>query len=326
MRNKAIDILRGLGILTIIFIHVTSWYQFDPTARFIWNWGQFAVPVFVFCSTYLFFIKKLDYQKDGFLNYTLKRLRRLLVPYYVFLAFYYLIFLIKDPRLIVGKEVLQSITLTSPGQQINWAVLLFVYMFLITLFLIISWQKSRVFFVVFSVLSVFSSVLFLSYSWPFNYKTIMWLPWSLMILFSWVFAKFEKGKFFYPLTILGTGGLFVVLYLIKVSTGQSLTFFSNKYPPNLYYLSYGMFGTALVYWLSTKNVFKPFEKAINYLSLHSYNIFFIHLWLVVAFSQFTDIRRFVWWQLFLIILLLTLSMQFLIMQMKSLPYSFVHKP
>ena len=309
MRSKAIDILRGLGILTIIFIHVTSWYQFDPTARFIWNWGQFAVPVFVFCSTYLFFVKKLDYQKDGFLNYTFKRLRRLLVPYYIFLAFYYLFFFIKDPRLISGKEVFQTITLTSPGQEINWAVLLFVYAFVVTLILLLSWKKSKAVFVILSLLSIAFSILFLNYKWPFNYKTIMWLPWSLMILFSWVFAKFESKKFFYPLVIFGTGGLFVVLYLMKVSTGQSLTFFSNKYPPNLYYLSYGMLGTALVYWLSTKNVFRPFEKVINYLSLHSYNIFFIHLWLVVAFSQFMNIRQFAWWQFLLIILTLTVSIQ-----------------
>ncbi len=311
-RNENIDTLRGLGILSMIFVHITSWFLNDRSAFFIWNWGQFAVPVFVFCSTYLFFVKKQSLQQDGFTIYALKRLKRLLSPYYFFLIFYYLIFLIKDASRIKFQDVLQSVTLTSPGQEINWAILLFVYMFLITLLLIISWRKSKVIFIIFSFLALSSSLLLLSFSWPFNYKLIMWLPWSLIILFSWFFAKYERRGWSYAFIIVITFIIFIITRAYLAGFGKSLVFIANKYPPNLYYLSYGMLGTAFIYWLSTKNVFKPFEKVINYFSLHSYNIFFIHLWLIIAFVNFMNIKIFTWWQFFAIILGLTILIQSLI--------------
>lgn len=320
-RNENIDILRGIGIFSIILIHVNSWFLDDKIAFFIWNFGQFAVPVFVFCSTYLFFVKKLDYQQDGFLNYALKRLKRLLAPYYIFLVFYYAVFLIKDAKQIKFWEVLQSITLTSPGQEINWAILLFVYMFLITLFLILSWRKSKVIFIIYSILAFTSSFLLLTYQWPFNYKLIMWLPWSLIILFSWFFAKYEKHRWGYAFITIITVIIFITARAYLVASGKTLVFFANKYPPNLYYLAYGMFGTAFIYWLSTKSVFKPFEKAINYLSLHSYNIFFIHLWLIIAFTQFVNIKMFSWWQFLAIVLGLTILIQTAISRIKSYLFS-----
>lgn len=309
MRNKAIDILRGLGILAIIFIHVTAWYTKDKTAYFIWNWGQFAVPVFVFCSTYLFFVKKEKYAQEGFVNYSLSRLKRLLIPYYVFLLFFYLIYFVKNPQSIRLWDVLRDITLTTPGNEVNWAVLLFIYLTILMFPLIELWRKSRHLFILYVFLAISSSLLLITYSWPFNYKLIMWLPWSLVILFSWYFARYETRKLFYPLTLLGTGLLFVGLYFLKDTFGNSFEFFKNKYPPNLYYLSYGMLAVTLIYYLAKKGVFDLFHKPIHFLSAHSYSIFFIHLLLIIAFSEFVDIQKFTWWVFFIVVLNLTLIIQ-----------------
>lgn len=317
MRNKTIDILRGLGILSIIFIHVTAWFRGDKVAYSIWNWGQFAVPVFVFCSTYLFFIKKEKYEQEGFINYSLNRLKRLLAPYYLFLIFLFLIYLLKDAEKIQWQSVLMNITLTTPGNELNWAVLLFVYLTILMFPLVGLWRKARTLFILYSLFALTSSVLLLIYKWPFNYKLVMWLPWSLIILFSWYFARYETRKLFYPLTLVGTGLLFVGLYFLKDTFGNAFEFIKNKYPPNLYYLSYGMFSVTVIYYLAKGRLFDAFHKQIHFLSANSYTIFFIHLWLVIAFSEFMNIQRFVWWQFFAIILVLTLAVQLLINKIRS---------
>lgn len=312
MRNKTIDILRGLGILAILLIHTTAWYTQNKAAYFIWNWGQFAVPAFVFCSTYLFFVKKEKYEQEGFLNYSLNRLKRLLSPYYFFLIFFYLIYVLKDATKIHWQSILMNVTLTTPGNELNWAVLLFVYLTILMFPLIELWGRARPIFILYAALSLTSSFLFLAYRWPFNYKLIMWLPWSLVILFSWYFARYEKRKFFYPLTLLGTGLLFVSLYLLKDAFVNSFEFFKNKYPPNLYYLSYGMFSITVIYSLAIRGLFDVLNKPIQFLSTNSYSIFFIHLWLIIALSEFMNIQRLTWWVFFLIILVLTLFAQFVL--------------
>ncbi len=319
MRNKAIDILKGLGILAIIFIHVTAWYTQDKTAYFIWNWGQFAVPVFVFCSTYLFFVKRQKYEQEGFVNYSLSRLKRLLIPYYIFLIFFYLIYLVKDATNIHWQSVLMNITLTTPGNELNWAVLLFIYLTILAFPLVGLWKKTRPAFILYAALSLSFSFLLFIYKWPFNYKLIMWLPWSLVILFSWYFARYEKRRLFFPLTLLWTGLLFVSLYLLKDTFGNSFEFIKNKYPPNLFYLSYGMFSATLIYYLAKRGLFDLAYKPIYFLSANSYSIFFIHLWLVITFSEFMNIQRLPWWLFFLIILSLTVIIQLGISKTKTCP-------
>ncbi len=309
MRNKAVDIVRGLGILAIIFIHVTAWFTFDKTAAFVWNWGQFAVPAFVFCSTYLFFVKKDQYGQEGFVNYSLRRLRRLLPPYYWWLLGFFLIYVFKDVTKIHWQSVLTQLTLTTSGIEPNWAILLFVYVTILMFPLLRLWRRARVFFILYVVLSLASSLLLLKYPWPFNYKLIMWLPWSLIIFFSWYFATYEKRKFFYPLTFLLTGTVFLLLSFSNNLLGNSFLFFKNKYPPNLYFLSYGIFVITLIYYLAKRGFLDYFHRPIHFLSLYSYPIFFIHLLLIIAASEFMNIQRLTWWVFLIIILVLTVIVQ-----------------
>ena len=317
MRSKAIDLLRGLGILTIILIHVTAWYTQDKTAHFIWNWGQFAVPAFVFCSTYLFYTKKEKYEKEGFVNYSLIRLKRLLPSYYVFLVFFYLIYLLKKPLAIHWQDVLMNLTLTTPGHEPNWAILLFI---LITILMFpLTWllKKSKSLFIFYAVLALTSSLLLVFYRWPFNYKLIMLLPWSLVILFSWYFSKYEGRRAFYPLTFFVLVIIFTIAFAVQNRLGNDLLFISNKYPPNLYYLSYGMLSVTLIYYLAKKGLFDFFQKPIYFLSVNSYHLFFIHLFLIIAASEFIQLKQLAWWQFFAIIFALTLAVQLVLNKIRS---------
>src|SRR5690348_699826 len=93
-RLVEIDLLRGLAMLVMIFLH-TSVYFFSNGSyvAWLWNWGHFAVPVFIFCSVFLFFYKS---QKFSF-SYLKKRLWRLLFPYYIFVFLFLIAVSIREP-------------------------------------------------------------------------------------------------------------------------------------------------------------------------------------------------------------------------------------
>ncbi|MBI3887543.1 acyltransferase family protein [Candidatus Microgenomates bacterium] len=122
-RTQLIDTLRGLAMLVMILTHTTVFFLQDPSANFLWNWSHFAVPIFVFCSVYLFFQKSL-YDKIAFWSFVKKRFVRLLIPYYWFLLFFLIILFFTKPETLSIKYLLQSIFVIG-GVDINWLVLLF---------------------------------------------------------------------------------------------------------------------------------------------------------------------------------------------------------
>lgn len=310
-RFKEIDILRGLGIFFIIVVHTASYYLFDKTAFFLWNYSQFAVPIFVFCSCFLFLKKREEYTIGRFFFYAKKRLYRLLKPYYIFLLFYLPVVWVWDPKKANVFWTIKEATLTTGGTEINWAVLLFVFISLMMPPLLYLLQKRGAFFYFYVFLSLVSCILFLFVQLPLNFRLLMWLPWSLIILFSWFLVAYEKRQWFYPTTILVSGLVFLYLTYFLKSQGRSLIFIDNKYPPNLYFLSYGIFATTILYLLDKRGFFTValLRRPINFLSQNSYSIFFIHLSLIVFTAAFFNVRVLLWWQFFLLVFTVTIVIQ-----------------
>lgn len=73
-RDRSIDIFKGIGIIFVVFGHVTrNWSLID----YIWG---FHMPLFFFASGFLFTRDKYD----GFLSFTKHRINRLIIPYFFF--------------------------------------------------------------------------------------------------------------------------------------------------------------------------------------------------------------------------------------------------
>lgn len=96
-RDLSLDLLRGIAIILVVFIHVTPFgfvdsdsLNFDATIIFrqIIN---FAVPLFLFISGYLMANKSLSSTNEYF-SYLKKQLPRVLLPYIVWSVLYSLIF------------------------------------------------------------------------------------------------------------------------------------------------------------------------------------------------------------------------------------------
>ena len=290
----------------MILIHVTAWYKTDALAFYFWNSSQFAVQVFIFCSGYLFFLKEQRREGVFSLKYFAKRATRLLIPYYVFLVFYLPLEIIESPKRLSLNYILKSFTLTG-GPDLNWIILLFLMLALLMPFLLYLLRSRKLFFFTYVLLAAFSSLLFLNLELR-TYKLIMWLPWSLIILASWLFVKFHNRITSAYLAISCTVTALLLSFYLSVQD-HSLLLIDNKYPPNLYYLLYGVAWIS-GHWfvLSFLDLKKKAWNIVRFFSVNSYSIFFIHFW-VFTFMRVVLKLDLHWGYLFVIVLMSSVLVQ-----------------
>lgn len=281
-RIEEIDMLRGLSMIVMIFLHTAAYFLSIPLIFLLWDYGEFAVPIFIFCSSYLFFVKKYNIStwKD-LLFYIKKRLSRLLVPYYLFAIVYIFLEILKEPSKITPVYIIQNILVTG-GISINWLVLLFIFFTLLMPLIYYLFEHRKKLLYLYMLLSVISSFLLMLYRFPFDYRFIMWLPWSLLIVFTLLVAKNENKKWFFLSGFFFWLIVFFTLQYLQIFLHHSLTMYDNKYPPNLYHLSFGIISIIVLYCIAKRGVFSlpGIKKLFSFFSINSYSLFFIH-WLVI---------------------------------------------
>ena len=305
-----VDMLRGLAMVAMISIHTNAYFLSNKVAGFLWDLGQFAVPLFIFCSGYLFF--KKDFHIRLYFHYIKKRFRRFLVPYYFFLIFYLSLVYLKEPAKITFKYFLENL-LVIGGVDINWLVLLFIcFSFILPPFYhLVHKHKSWFYFFVF--ISFFSSLTLVFFSFPFNYRLIMWLPWFLIIIFSYWLVKNEKNNLLQLAVFIFFVFTFLLLRYLQVINHHSLIQYYNKYPPNLYHLSYGIIFIIGLFWLTKRKEFNffPLKKLLEFLSVNSYSIYFIHILVIYIITVFFKLKL-TWVGFFITVLLSTIFVQVVI--------------
>lgn len=278
-RNQTIDHLRGIGILVMIVTHALVPYLNDKYAYLIWNWSHFSVPVFIFCSASLFFAKHEKIPAHPGV-YFIHRIQRLIKPYYLYLGFL-IIFYYSIGQKISFDFLFKSLTI-SGGADISWLVLLFVvFSVLLPVLSLIRTKSSRLFYAFF-IVSFLSSVLLLWYVPPIQYKWYFWLPWASIAGYAYIFPTVKKNAYILMIfTLFLTVGSFFILQ----TNNHSTMLFNNKYPPNLFYLSYGMTLVGILYYLSgyILNRVHKISQIISFFSKFSYEIFFIHYLLISIF-------------------------------------------
>lgn len=308
-----IDFLRAAAIIGVIVIHVLSDNLTNPLNTFIWNYAHIIIVAFIFCSGYVMYAlyaPKLNNLSSVGIWYK-KRLIRLILPFYWYLFIHYsLIFLF--PKFFSGlglefswKFFLQSITLTG-GINLNWLPLLFLQLAVIFPLLVIIFRKKRLIFWVYVLFAIGVTIDFTIWQFPYShYRSIMWIPWSLFLILPWYFYDREQKRLS-PLPYLLFSGsaavVFSLLFIIWQNTNRSLTLIDNKYPPNLFYISYESIGSFLLLGISILPMFqkKMFAAFYQFISKVSYSLFFIHyivLDFILSVQKVLGIHISVWYQL-----------------------------
>ncbi|HXS15385.1 MAG TPA: acyltransferase [Candidatus Saccharimonadales bacterium] len=282
-RYSYIDLVRAVSIIGVMIIHTLSFHLSSPIALLFWNFLQFVVAAFVFCSGYVHahYFDRLVSLKSVFKWYK-KRTIRMLLPFYIYFIVHFLLFLI-FPSVFTHFGMHPSVSfvigslLLYGGINTNWLPLLFLEMTLLTpiLFFLYRRRAMKWYIGLASIFLIIHTIFLFPYS---MYKLLMWIPWSLIFivgLFSFVFKNTSYKKLFIFLSIL-SGILFLLLFPLWPHLSRSVNFSDNKYPPNLYYLSFALSGTGVLFLFSIKIVSFIPQWLYMYVSQKSYSLFFIH--------------------------------------------------
>ncbi len=302
----------------MILIHTSYYFLSDKAGLFFWNYAQFAVQVFVYCSAYLFFLKPFVYTKESIISFIKKRFVRLFLPYYIFLGVYILLnyFLHNSP--IRPKYVLESIFVYG-GVEIDWLVLLFVQFTFIMPLLSFLWEKYKLLFWAYASISLLSSLYLYFSPITFNYRYIMWLPWSILCVLALLVIQYGKHRFFYPVLFVSSVAVYIAGYFYKLSLGLSPSLFDNKYPPNLYYLVYGIAGIVILTYCNKITVIpNAVRVCINFLSTYSYSLYFIHYSLLSIATYLLTKYHFTWYTFFAIVFFPSIFIQWTYIKVREL--------
>lgn len=277
-RLPELDDLRGISIIVMILIHTNVNFLSNKWAYSSREISQFAVVAFLFCSSYLAILRPYPTVAE-FFPYIIKRLKRLLIPFLIFFTIYILFSTIGMGKHFSQSYIVKSYTLTG-GIDFNWMVLLFVQIMFVTPFIQYLSEKNKCGLYLYTSIALLSSIIFLKYTPLSFYRSIMWLPWSLVIVYTIYFDRIWNNKMRFIWITLLFGIIFLVTQqYVLLPLHHSFSMYGNKYPPNLYHISYSLFAVNVIYFLSQKKLFASplVHSVVNFFSTNSYTLFFIHI-------------------------------------------------
>ncbi|OGH11732.1 MAG: hypothetical protein A3B38_03200 [Candidatus Levybacteria bacterium RIFCSPLOWO2_01_FULL_36_13] len=291
-RFDEVDVSRALGIIGVIAIHILTYNLTNPLNKFLWNYLQFFVIAFVFCSGFvltLAYQEKLNTIRQVFQWYK-KRLIRIALPFWIYLVVHYSFWLL-FPDFFSGLGLSKSVdyfiksALFTGGTNFNFLPLLFIQlMILFPLFLNLFNKKKIIFTYLF--FSIFITLIFTVAKFPYSlYRETMWVPWSLVLLLAIYFYKKEKedkNSMVTKLRYLKWGAVFFlgfgILYYLNPYLAKTQILYNHKYPPDLYYLLFGVSLTLVILLIAKLKIWQnqKIKNIYYFVSRNSYKIFFIH--------------------------------------------------
>lgn len=304
-RFEHIDFLRSVAIVGVVAIHTLSYNLTNSINYQVWNYLNFVVVSFVFCSGYVLIAIYSDRLNSlsAIFSWYKKRLSHLLIPFYVYLLVHYMLWIL-FPNFFSGlglqknaEFIFRSLTLTG-GANLNWLTLLFLELTLLFPILVYI-SKSKLWTVYYAIISITVTIIITVLRFPYEYyRGIMWLPWSTILLISiFFFFKEETDSNVRAHTkrYLFSGILAAIIFSTLVWSHfvfqKSFQLVDYKYPPDLYYLSYGFFVTTIILILGEElkiHHSHMVKMVIRYISKHSYSLFFIHFIMLDFVITITD--------------------------------------
>ncbi|WP_370979338.1 acyltransferase family protein [Agaribacterium sp. ZY112] len=318
-RDLRIDALRFIGLALIILAHV-----YPDTLVF--NLRNFDVPLMVLVSGMSF---ALSYRLEAYGTYVWKRIKRLLVPVWLFLSGYFLYRAVLSPSaadfdraLIIPHFLLQH----GNGVGYVWIIRVFLLVALVAPF-IYKLHKSvasdkRFFLIVGLAFAAYELLRY--FTRPYLYSGVSGdiadylyylIPYALL---------FAIGLRFPSLNAAGRWCLFLCGFIIFVVVGGLLSFQAGeyvatqayKYPPSFYYFSYALWVCCLL-WPLLPNLLTLIErcKLRPLLIFVASNSIWIYLWhICYLFLPVYEFNTFVRWALVFSLSTCTMLIQYALVQ------------
>lgn len=281
MRNNSIDILRFIGLAMIIFAHV------GPPG-ILFQLRNFDVPLMVLVSGMAF---SLSYKaNESYLQYIWKRVKRLVLPVWIFLTGYFLalfLFAPNNPDLTAYKMATSYFLIEGIGYV--WIIRVFVLVALVSPFVFkwhISESSNKTYFgLIAIVFIVYEAVRYFSMPLIENdaAKTISLIVYYI-VPYTIIFAiglriPTLKNHLVINISFVSLA-LFILLgFGIYIATGSIATTQAFKYPPSIYYFSYALFVASLL-WFFREKIESVIDKVnVKHIVLFcAQNSIWIYLW------------------------------------------------
>ena len=277
-RIQYIDFLKFIGLTGIIIAHVSS----PDWAMMLRN---FDVPLMVILSSILNIRSYSNkHLTPGVFVYS--RLKRLLIPTWIFLLFYFILQLLFSGKIMGASYYIYSFCLTRYGIGYVWIMLVFLYSALFVPFsAIINKRKyGFLFIIVLYILYELFFQLHIGAQYKIVDTTIYYLiPYGALTYLGCCYSNMKKQTKYIILCIacflfIGLG----IYYWMLNGAFQSVQF--AKYPPRLYYMSYGVACSFALLIICENRQFKIYDnKLIRFVATHS---MWIYLWHILILSAY----------------------------------------
>lgn len=295
-----IDFLKFIGLTCIIIAHVGS-------PDLVLMIRCFDVPLMVIISALLAqsSIKKYGKDFNSIKKYFIARIKRLVIPTWIFLVIYFIIRFIFTKELLSFKYYVASFLLTRYGVGYVWIILIYLYCaLLIPLFRKIGYSAKNM-----MIILVIYAVYELIYYFKIGIDnklldtTVFYIiPYGVLSYIGYNFSLISKNKknvYFYVNLFL----FFIIGYIYYVKTGTIQYAFVDKYPPRIYFLSYGLTVSLGLLILCKKYDLKLYKNSIiQFISKHS---LWIYLWHILAMDVYKAFNLPEIWYIKLIIVYFT---------------------
>lgn len=279
IRDESIDILRCIAIIGIFLAHS------GPSDFWIQLRG-FDVILMVFLSAVC--AKGFDRDNFNYFDFLSKRCMRLILPVWIFFALYYVGVYVMYylPPL---SEVISSFTFTS--DKYVWIIRILVILGIcaplvwkLTVKLNQAWIISIVL-----IILICCEVLFYNVSNNTFELIMITFPYAAAYIMGMNINKFSRKKQILIASIFGFSFLISAGYQYYLH-GAFVTVSHFKYPPRIYYMSYGL-SMCMFLWIDRLQIYKFFqlikiEKIANYIGRHTYWLYLWHIPFVDILGDF----------------------------------------
>ena len=272
-----IDFLKVIGLSCIIIAHVGS-------KGWVMAIRQFDVILMVLVSAIL---AQLSYEKHvnnhiAPYRYYIQRFKRLVIPTWLFLILYFAKCIILSRSFQDISIYINSFLLTRYGIGYVWIILIYLYSAL-SIPLIYRIKKYKYGFI-YAFLAYFLYELLYYYKLginnPYIESTIYYIiPYVAITYIGYSYYSFGK-KQLYSIMVISLCSVFALGFYYFNKFGKVQDFGIAKYPPRLYYISYGVLISFMMLELLRNYSFKIYKcKLVRFISSHS---LWIYLWHILA--------------------------------------------
>jgi len=285
MRDYRIDFLRFLGFALIILAHIQP-------PNLIFTLRVFDVPMMMLISGASC---SLSTSKDTYFQYVIKRFKRLVLPLWMFLALFFCM------RYALGDPCSISIMLSSftgiKGIGYVWIIRVFFIVAILWPFIkrfsesiSSNWTYLALIGAACLANEIFvqGTLKFLNNGSTRFFLNNFWdgITYSLLFAIGLRFHKYSNKQFL----LICVCSLLIFIgcaTLIYCNSGDFKSFKNFKYPPRLYFLSYGIIASIVCWYLSKYiNRLKPILPVILFLGQNTLWIYFWHIVYLYVFKHY----------------------------------------